>query len=123
MGAIGVPAKRWATRAEIFHMLEKGRALLASDPRAGVAEAATAAGMSHEHFVRNFQEAYGSTPREFAARSRLEMARGLLESSSFEISAVAFASGYDDASSFARAFKRQFGRTPREHRKLSNSAQ
>lgn len=123
LGAIGVPAKRWSTRADLFDQLETGRVLLAEDLDTTVAEAALSAAMSPEHFVRVFQETYGCTPRSYAARARLETAKKLLVSGNLSVGDIAFQCGYGDNSAFSRAFRRAFGVTPGQYRKRSNSAQ
>ncbi|MBA2480604.1 MAG: helix-turn-helix transcriptional regulator [Planctomycetes bacterium] len=67
---------------------------------------ARASEMSLAHFRRRFTAAYGSSPRAFIARRRLEAAASLLASEERSIAEVAAACGYDDPFHFSRAFHR-----------------
>ncbi|MBL8065768.1 MAG: helix-turn-helix transcriptional regulator [Chthonomonadaceae bacterium] len=120
LGAIGVPAKRWVTRTDLFVQLESGRQLLANDPLATIEVAAKASMMSREHFLRMFQEAFGQLPGAYQATHRMLRARQLLVESTDPIWKVGMQCGYSDASAFSRAFRREFGLTPKQSRKTKS---
>lgn len=124
LGAIGVPAKRWATRVDLFAQLEEGKAVLARGDGATVAEAARAAGMDADRFQKVFKESEGTDPSTFARIARLDRARGLLQSSSLAVVEIAAECGYENASSFARSYRQRFGHSPTAERvKMSDHAQ
>ncbi|MBS1716013.1 MAG: helix-turn-helix domain-containing protein [Armatimonadetes bacterium] len=124
LGAIGVPAKRWATRIDLYSQLEAGKAVLARGDGSPVSEAAREAGMSVERFQRVFRETEGVDPSRFAQTARLGRARTLLRGSDVPVVDLAFLCGYQSASGFSRAYRRRFGRSPSSERpKMSDRAQ
>ena len=60
--------------------------------------------------------AYGTCFKELADESRFELARQMLEESSYAVGDVADTLGYADASAFIRAFRRWAGTTPAQWR-------
>lgn len=79
-------------------------------------ELAHALAVSERTLIRRFNRALGTSPLRFAQRQRIEVAKGLLETSSIAVDAVAQRVGYADVGSFRRIFKREVGLLPAEYR-------
>ena len=71
-------------------------------------------GRSESTFRRDFKNRFGTTPRQWIIRRRLERAHHLLNTTDWEVTQVAEAVGYDNVSHFISAFKRKYQRTPRQ---------
>ena len=69
-------------------------------------------GRSESSFRRDFKARFGTTPRQWIIRRRLEKAERLLTDTDWEVTQVAEAVGYDNVSHFISAFKKQYQRTP-----------
>jgi AraC-like DNA-binding protein len=68
--------------------------------------------MSVSAFHRHFRAVTAMTPIQYQKRIRLQEARLLLISDSWDVATVGFAVGYDSASQFSREYRRQFGVPP-----------
>lgn len=86
------------------------RARLAED--VGVAEAATAVGVSREHLTRLFSARLGCGPAAWLSRLRLEHAERLLRDPRLTVGEVALRCGFRSASHFCAAFRARMGSTP-----------
>ena len=82
----------------------------------GVAEIATAAGISAYHFSRAFRQATGRPPYAFLLDRRLERAKQLLGTGDASLNAVSRACGFTSLSQFSRTFRRAVGVTPTFYR-------
>lgn len=67
--------------------------------------------------ARKFAEVFGTTPKQYLIRLRLDMAKGLLETG-LPVKQVAAACGFDDELYFSRLFKKKEGRPPTAHPKI-----
>jgi AraC-like DNA-binding protein len=76
------------------------------------------AGLSKFHFLRTFRRAVGLSPYQFVLNQRMRRAAHRLASSSDPVSAVAFAAGFGDLSTFNRRFRSLFGVTPVQYRTM-----
>jgi len=119
LAALGVPAKRWLTRMDIFNQLQQAKSYLQTAPldEANICQAAEEAGMSLHHFIRHFHDLVGTTPHQFLARRRIEEAKRLLETSDLSVTELALEVGFKDLSAFGREFKNEVGESPRDYRK------
>src|SRR5689334_14952911 len=72
--------------------------------------------MSPRHFARVFRAEVGATPAAYVEQARVEVARRLLETTSFNVDEVARAAGFGTVETFRRAFARRVGTTPTEYR-------
>jgi AraC family transcriptional regulator len=116
---IGVPAKRWATRADLYKQLDKAKQLLDTCSLDGVtvSECAREAGLSLHHFLRLFHETHGMTPHQYLTERRIRAAQELLVGSETSVSEIAVEVGFRSASALGRAFKGQTGVSPSNYRK------
>lgn len=93
-----------------------GRALslLHADPRRDwtVAELARAVATSRTVLVARFNELLGRPPIRYLTEWRLNLASGLLLSTSLGVQEVGARVGYRSEEAFSRAFKRAFGQSP-----------
>ena len=78
---------------------------------------ATEVGVSRAQMFRKVKALTGLTPNNFIKSIRLKFAVQLLEEEKFQISEIAFLSGFREASYFSRCFKEIYGCTPREYNK------
>lgn len=78
-------------------------------------------GRSESTFRRDFKARFGTTPRRWIIRRRLEKACQLLNDTDWGVTQVAEAVGYDNVSHFIGAFKKQYHRTPRQKPALEKS--
>ena len=71
-------------------------------------------GRSPASFRREFKLKFGTSPRKWIIRQRLDKAAQLLQKSEMSVSEVAQEVGYESTSHFIQGFKKQFGHTPRQ---------
>ena len=77
---------------------------------------ARSAAMSPYHFLRTFRAIVGMTPHQYVLHTRLYRAAIRLRRTADSISAIAFASGFGDLSTFNRRFARIMGASPSAYR-------
>lgn len=87
--------------------------------RAG--ELADACGLSLSQLQREFRRLFGMSPSDYILRTRLLVARRMLERSAATVGEVAAACGFYDQSHFTRAFKAHAGMPPQAHRRRSSA--
>ncbi|MBJ2176054.1 response regulator [Aureibaculum sp. A20] len=78
---------------------------------------ATEVGVSRAQLFRKVKALTGLTPNNFIKAIRLKYAAQLLDNDKFQITEVAFLSGFSEASYFSRCFKENFGCSPKEYKK------
>ena len=78
--------------------------------------------MSPYHFLRTFRRIVGMTPHQFILHTRLRRAAVRLRRTGESISAIAFATGFNDLSTFNRRFARIMGVSPSAYRMASRQA-
>jgi AraC-like DNA-binding protein len=78
---------------------------------------ARALGLSHDYFTRLFHATYGTSPRLWLNRERLQRAAADLLQSSRPIGDLAVAHGYPDIYSFSKQFKKVMGESPARYRR------
>jgi AraC family transcriptional regulator len=89
-----------------------------SDPLS-LTEMAGSALLSRFYFARLFREATGITPGRFLAAVRIYQAKRLLQSTSMNITEIAFAVGYNSLGSFTNYFTGSVGVSPGRFRRMS----
>ena len=73
-------------------------------------------GMSHFHFIRQFEALFGSTPHQFRIGLRIERAKVLLAKGNHSVTDVCFEVGCSSLGTFSDLFKRRAGMSPSEYR-------
>lgn len=79
--------------------------------------------MSPRNFARAFATEIGVTPAAFVERTRLEVARRLLETTRNDVESIARASGFGTVETLRRAFQRQLHVAPKDYRKRFQQAE
>ena len=72
--------------------------------------------MSPRNFARVFTRETGVTPAAYVERSRVDIARRLLEETGLGLDSVAEASGFGSVETLRRAFHRTLGVAPSDYR-------
>lgn len=78
-------------------------------------ELADTVGISLKKLKEGFKEIYGDTVFGFLLDYKLEYARQLLDSGSYNVNEVGLRIGYSTSSHFIAAFKKKFGTTPKKY--------
>lgn len=73
--------------------------------------------MSEPNFFRCFKQQYGITPVEYINQQRIQLAMKLLYNTSYSVSDICFACGYNNLNYFQKVFKKAAGDTPANYRK------
>jgi AraC family transcriptional regulator len=100
----GLPA--WQTRRVFAHV----EANLSR--RIPVEELARLLDLSASYFCRAFKCTFGASPRDYVLRRRIEVAQGLMLTTSEPLSSIAVKCGMCDQPHFTRSFHRIVGETP-----------
>jgi AraC-like DNA-binding protein len=110
----GLPA--WQTRRVFAHVeANLCRRIL-------VRELARLLGLSASHFCRAFKCTLGISPRDYVLRRRIEVAQGLMLTTSEPLSSIAVKCGMCDQPHFTRSFHRIVGETPYTWRRARRGA-
>jgi AraC family transcriptional regulator len=80
--------------------------------RIPIRELARLLGLSASHFCRAFKCTFGVSPRDYVLRRRIEVAQGLMLTTSEPLSSIAVRCGMCDQPHFTRSFHRIVGETP-----------
>lgn len=80
------------------------------------------AAMSPRNFSRVFSQEVGIAPAEYVERTRIDVARSLLESSRLSLESVAAKSGFGSSRAMYRAFRAHIGSAPAEYRERFQTA-
>jgi AraC-like DNA-binding protein len=78
-----------------------------------VARLAESAGLTQEHFSRQFKKEMGFPPRTFIIDSKINYATELMRSGAL-VREAAFQSGFEDEKDFSKIFKKYRGLSPRD---------
>ena len=87
-----------------------------SDENFGIAELCELLNISRTQLHRKLKKLTGQSASHYLRSLRLEIAKGLLERSSLNVSEVAFRVGFSSAAYFSSVFKNEFGYAPSEIR-------
>ena len=87
------------------------------DARLGLAEMASAAGLSRMHFAAQFRAATGLRPHDYLLSRRIERAKEMLSQSETPLVEVALSTGFQSQAHFSTVFKRLTGHTPAQWRR------
>jgi AraC-like DNA-binding protein len=81
----------------------------------GLQELADQVGISLKKLKMGFKQMYGDSVYSFLLDYKLEYARKLLDSGSYNVNEVGLKIGYSTSSHFIAAFKKKFGITPKKY--------
>jgi AraC-like DNA-binding protein len=109
---------RFIRRKRLAPAIEKMHDGLA-DPSLSIEDMASVLRLSRAHFERLFMEAYNVTPSEYLRNLRIEHAKDLLRGSFYNVSEIAYMSGFGDLYYFSKVFKKAVGMSPLEYRRSS----
>ncbi|MGG7033840.1 MAG: helix-turn-helix domain-containing protein [Flavobacterium sp.] len=87
----------------------------------GLQELADQVGLNLKKLKMGFKQIYGDTVYGFLIDYKMEMARKLLDSGSYNVNEVGLKIGYSTGSHFIAAFKKKFGTTPKKYLMSINS--
>jgi len=87
------------------------------EARLGLAEMASAAGLSRMHFAAQFRAATGFRPHDYLLSRRIERAKDMLSKSDTPLVEVALCCGFQSQAHFSTVFKRLTGQTPAQWRR------
>jgi AraC-like DNA-binding protein len=109
-----LPARRAATRDELFRRVRRGQEFLHANAclDLDLAQLAREACLSPYHFHRAFTRAFGKTPHQYRNELRLLRARRLLETSQRTVTEICGDVGFESPASFSSLFRRFFGFPP-----------
>jgi AraC-like DNA-binding protein len=115
-----MPARRAATREELFRRVRRGQEFLhaAAQEEISLDSLAREACLSPYHLHRAFTCAFGQTPHAYRNGIRLARARRLLERSSLTVTEVCAAVGFESPGSFTNLFRRTYGAPPSAFAKI-----
>lgn len=115
-----VAAVRRSTRLETYRRLHRAKDFLDSNLNTPLAlgEVASVAWLSPHHFLRQFQQLFGETPRQYQTRRRMEAARDLLIRTDQPVTDICFSLGFESLGSFSWLFRRLHGSPPSRYRAL-----
>lgn len=78
-------------------------------------ELATRVGMSRSSFALKFKETVGTSPMDYLAHWRMQLAADRLKNSADPVSTIAPSLGYESETAFSMAFKKIMGCSPRQY--------
>ncbi len=105
---------------EFDHRLETTRVFLDEHPShpLNIDILAEMASLSPKYFSNLFKRQYGTTPKEYLVKSRINAACFLLEDARKNINEVAYELGYSDQYAFSKQFKKIMECSPSEYRHI-----
>ena len=114
-----IPAKRWRTRADVLYLLARAKAEIDSRVCDGpsLRQIAQSIGLSPFHFQKLFRRLYRESPHEYLTRSRLAIAKELIEDGEMTVSQACAEVGFRSLASFSRLFRKHHGIAPGELRR------
>ena len=71
-------------------------------------------------FRNKFKETFGTTPKKWQNRKKLEKAKLLLETTDYNVTQVCQQSGFDNISWFIQAFKKEYKNTKKQIKNNKN---
>jgi AraC-like DNA-binding protein len=76
-------------------------------------------GINQCYLKKGFKEMYGLTIYDFVQEQRMEIAKGMIQQSQFNVSEISESLGFASTSSFSKAFKKMYGMNPSEMRQIN----
>jgi len=113
------PAMRAATREELYRRIHLARDFVIASYNQPITlnDIAAVAGLSPNHLLRTFRQAFGQTPHQFVIEQRLRHAQRMLLLTDQPVTDICLAVGFESLGSFSWLFKRKFGCSPQAFRR------
>ena len=114
-----LPAARAATREELYRRLHLAKEFADSafDTALTLDDLAHVAGLSPNHLLRMFKQAFGQTPHQYLTAKRLEHARHLLAHTDQPVTEICLSVGFASLGAFSWLFRRRVGVSPAAYRR------
>ena len=93
------------------------------EKKPALAELARIAALSPRHLTRVFRSATGLTPKQFAAKIKVQVARDLLADPQRSVEAIAESCGFEDARQLRRIWKQSYGVSIATYRTAQRAAE
>ncbi|HKD40792.1 MAG TPA: AraC family transcriptional regulator [Myxococcaceae bacterium] len=106
---------------DVLARLCRARDLLCEEHAPSVREVARHVEISLFHFIRQFEAAFGVTPRQFRIGSRIQWAKRLLAVGRLSVTDVCMEVGFSSLGSFSDTFARRVGTRPSEYRRRARA--
>ncbi len=115
------PARRPATRDELFRRLQRARDFIHASATEDLTldDIARVACMSPNHLLRTFRQLFAQTPHDYLTERRIAQACHLLRATEQPVVEVCAAVGYASVTSFTARFRQRMGCTPDRYRHQS----
>ena len=81
-----------------------------------IATIARAVGISHFHFIRQFEAVFGATPHQFRIARRIDRATRMLALDAGSVTDICLEVGFSSLGSFSALFARRTGESPSRYR-------
>ncbi|BFH61919.1 helix-turn-helix domain-containing protein [Paenibacillus azoreducens] len=109
-----LPTVKSSTSEELYRRVYIGYEYLSAyyHRSVTVSEAAKAACLSTNHFLRGFKQLFGFTPHQLLKEKRLQEAKKLLCQTDWPVTDICLAVGFQSHGSFSSLFARRFGVSP-----------
>lgn len=85
-----------------------------------VGELASQMSISDEHFIREFKQRFGVSPKAYHTHARMREAALFLRNTDMRVKAIAYELGFSDPKSFMRIFKKHLGLSPSKLRSATH---
>jgi len=113
-----IKARKYSTQVELYKRLNYAKDFIHSCYMNEITldKLASVACLNSVYFLREFKKYFAVTPHQYVMQRRLEAAKKLLETTTFNIAEICYAVGYRDVPSFNKLFRKNFLVTPGAYR-------
>lgn len=103
-----------STRAELYRRVQIGHEYLSAyfNRQIIIQDAAVAACMSGNHFLRSYKQLFGRSPHQYLTERRLQEARKMLRTTNLTVTEICMEVGIQSPSSFSLLFSKWYGISP-----------
>ena len=111
-------SQRASTREELYKRIHIGHEFISAyfDQSITLADAARAACLSPNHFLRSYKQLFGMSPHQYLTERRLQESKRLLLQTDKSITDICMEIGFQSPSSFSGLFSKRFSMTPSQFR-------